>query len=228
MSGVTVQCTGLLQVYRIEGEEVTALDDIDLDVAGGERIAICGPSGSGKSTLTSILAGLRRPTAGRVRVGADELTAMSERQLLHWRGRGIGVVLQNPNRSILPYASAEQNVQFARRSRPRTDTFRPARELLSELGLAELAGFRVGRLSGGEQQRVSVAVAMATEPQLLVADEPTSQLDAVNRDRVVDLLLRVNQRFGTTLVVVTHDQAVAGRLPRQVTLAEGRVVAERA
>lgn len=222
--GVAVRCIELRQVYRIEGEEVTALADIDLDVAAGERIAVCGPSGSGKSTLTSILAGLRRPTAGRVRVGADELTAMSERQLLRWRGRGIGVVLQNPSRSLLPYASAEQNMYFARRSRPRADAIRPPRELLAELGLGELAGHRVGRLSGGEQQRVSVAVAMATEPQLLIADEPTSQLDAVNRDRVVDLLLLVNERFGTTVIVVTHDPAVAERLPRQVTLAEGRVV----
>ena len=222
--GVAVRCVELRQVYRIEGEDVTALADIDLDVAAGERIAVSGPSGSGKSTLTSILAGLRRPTAGRVRVGADELTAMSERQLLRWRGRGIGVVLQNPSRSLLPYASAEQNIYFARRSRPRADAIRPPRELLAELGLADLAGQRVGRLSGGEQQRASVAVAMATEPQLLIADEPTSQLDAVNRDRVVDLLLLVNERFGTTLIVVTHDPAVAERLPRQVTLAEGRVV----
>ena len=224
--GVAVRCIELRQIYRIEGEEVTALAGIDLAVAAGERIAVCGPSGSGKSTLTSILAGLRRPTAGRVRVGDDELTAMTERQLLRWRGRGIGVVLQNPSRSLLPYANAEQNVQFARRSRPRSETFRPARELLADLGLTDIAGHRVGRLSGGEQQRASVAVAMATEPQLLVADEPTSQLDAVNRDRVVDLLLRVNERFGTTLIVVTHDQAVADWLPRQVTLAEGRVVDE--
>jgi putative ABC transport system ATP-binding protein len=223
-SGVTVRCRELRQVYRIDGEAVTALADADLEVAAGEGIAISGPSGSGKSTLTSILAGLRRPTAGRVQVGADELTAMSERQLLRWRGRGIGVVLQNPSRSLLPYASPEQNVYFARRSRPRSERFRPARELLAELGLAELAGHRVARLSGGEQQRVSVAVAMATEPQLLVADEPTSQLDAVNRDRAVDLLLRVNEHFGTTLIMVTHDEAVAERLPRQVRLAEGRVV----
>ena len=133
---------------------------------------------------------------------------MSERQLLRWRGRGIGVVLQNPSRSLLPYASAEQNMYFARRSRPARGT----RQTASRTAGRTRPG-RARRPPGGTAFRRRAAacvggVAMATEPQLLVADEPTSQLDAVNWDRVVDLLLRVNERFGTTLIVVTHDPAV--------------------
>lgn len=217
---------GVSQTYHLDGEDVVALSDISIDLAAGERVALFGPSGSGKSTLLSLLAGLRRPTTGRIRLGDLDLTAMNERELLDARGRLIGVVVQNPGRSLLPYGTAEDNIRFAQRALPREHrrTLPPPGELLDELGLGALAGQRSGHLSGGEQQRLSIAVAVATRPALLLADEPTSQLDGHNRDLATELLVRVNERFGTTLAVVTHDPAVADAMHRRITLAEGRVV----
>ena len=224
--GVDVHCVDVEQVYRLDGQDVVAVADIQLDIDEGESIALFGPSGSGKSTLLSLLAGLRRPTQGAVWVGEHNVAEMPERQLLGLRGRQIGVVVQNPSRSLLPYGTAEDNILFARRATPRSEraALTPPGELLAALGLAALAGQPVARLSGGEQQRLSVAVAMAGEPRLLLADEPTSQLDSRNRDAVSELLQRVVATWGTTMVVVTHDPAVADVMHRQVTLAEGRIV----
>lgn len=228
LRGVPVRCAGVRQVYRLDGvsADVVAVDDVDLDIAAGESVALFGPSGSGKSTLTALLAGLRRPTAGEIWLGDTELSGMTEGALLRLRGQQIGVVVQNPSRSLLPYGTAEDNIRFAQRaagSSVRTGLPAP-RELLDSLGLAHLAGQRAGRLSGGEQQRLSVAVAMARIPRLLLADEPTSQLDASNRDLVIDLFRRVIDEFGTTLVVVTHDAVVADAMHRRITLHDGRVV----
>jgi ABC-type lipoprotein export system ATPase subunit len=228
MSGVTVRCTDVEQTYHVDGEDVTALIGVQLTIGAGEKVALFGPSGSGKSTLTALLAGLRRPTRGQVVVGDADLTDMSERALLRFRGRQVGIVLQNPSRSLLPYGTAVDNIEFARRALPRRARGRVGRpvDLLRQLGLEELAEQRVAQMSGGEQQRLSAAVAMATAPQLLLADEPTSQLDSPNRDRVVELLDRVGAEFGTTMVVVTHDPAVADGMQRRVTLADGRIVSD--
>lgn len=228
--GIDVRCVGVSQDFELDGEHVVALADVDLEVDAGQSVALFGPSGSGKSTLTALLAGLRRPSSGQVWLGDDELSALPERQLLRIRGRRIGVVVQNPSRSLLPYGTAEDNILFAQRGadRSRQSALVAPILLLRQLGLAELAGQRAGRLSGGEQQRLSIAVAMAGSPQLLLADEPTSQLDVRNRDRVVELLAYVTERFGTTVVAVTHDPVVADAMHRRITLAEGRVVADSA
>jgi ABC-type lipoprotein export system ATPase subunit len=226
LHGLPIRCSGVRQVYEVDGEEVIALHDIELDLTAGEAVALFGPSGSGKSTLTSLLAGLRRPTAGDIWLGADLLTRMTESELLTLRGQRIGIVLQNPSRSLLPYGTAEDNIRFAQRAmrRSRRDLLPTPIQLLEQLGLGQLAGQPAGRLSGGEQQRLSVAVAMACDPQLLLADEPTSQLDGHNRDLVVELLRQVHEHSGATLVVVTHDDVVAEAMTRRVTLAEGAIV----
>lgn len=226
MSGIEVRCEDVSQIYHVDGADVVALAGVTLHIAAGETVALFGPSGSGKSTLTALLAGLRRPSSGEVWVGEHDLARLPERALLRLRGEQIGIVLQNPGRSLLPYGTAEDNIAFARRALPRAVRGQLAEpvELLRRLGLAELAGHPVARLSGGEQQRLSVAVAMAGDPRLLLADEPTSQLDSGNRDRTVELIARVNAEFGTTVVLVTHDSAVADGQRRRVTLAEGRVV----
>ena len=223
-TGLAIYCEHLSHYYELDGYEVTALDNVEFSVAAGESVALLGPSGSGKSTLLSLLAGLLRPTSGQIYLGADDITVMSEPELLRLRGQRIGVVVQNPSRNLLPYGTAEQNISFAQRALRgyrRVDLLSPA-ELLAGLGLAELSGQRVSRMSGGEQQRLSVAVAMAGSPGLLLADEPTSQLDTANRDKVGDLLTRITASFGTTVVVVTHDPAVAAALGRSVTITEGR------
>jgi ABC-type lipoprotein export system ATPase subunit len=223
-TGLAINCRHLSHVYELDGEQVTALDDVEFSVSAGESVALLGPSGSGKSTLLTLLAGLLRPTSGEIYLGPDDITVMSQSELLQLRGQRVGVVVQNPSRNLLPYGTAEQNITFAQRALRgyrRSELQTPA-ELLHTLGLSELRGQRVSRMSGGEQQRLSVAVGMAGSPGLLLADEPTSQLDTTNRDKVIELLERVSQSFGTTVVVVTHDPAVAAALGRTVTITEGR------
>ncbi len=223
-SGLGVQCDRLRHVYEVDGAEVVALHDVDLTVRAGESVALLGPSGSGKSTLLTLLAGLLRPTSGRLFVGGDDTTRMSERELLDLRAQRIGVVVQGPGRNLLPYATAKDNVRFAQRAVRgfrREDLPDPV-ELLESLGLGALVDQPAGRMSGGEQQRLSVALAMASAPGLLLADEPTSQLDRASRDRVIEMLQTITGQFGTTLIAVTHDADVARTLGRIVTIVEGR------
>lgn len=225
MSGLRLRCEALHHRYAVEGNDVVALDDFSLEVGPGECLALLGPSGSGKSTLLTLLAGLLKPTAGRVLVGPHDVHGMTEAQLLGMRARDVGVILQNPGRNLLPYASAEANVRFAQlaaRSRRKAAELRP-RALLERLDLGRVARQPAGQLSGGEQQRLAVAVSLANGPGLLLADEPTSQLDGVNRDHVLDLLKAANSDFGTTLVVVTHDATVGEALDRTVVLRDGRI-----
>jgi len=223
-TGLAIECRHLTHVYELDGQQLTALDNVEFSVAAGESVALLGPSGSGKSTLLTLLAGLLRPTSGKIYLGADDITAMSQTELLHLRGQRVGVVVQNPSRNLLPYGTAEQNITFAQKALRgyRRADLQPPGDLLYQLGLEDLSGQRVSAMSGGEQQRLSVAVGMAGSPGLLLADEPTSQLDTSNRDRVVELLRRITESFGTTVVALTHDPAVAGALGRTVTITEGR------
>jgi len=227
MSGLEVRCDELRHVYQIDGEQLVALDGIDLTIAPGTTSAIIGPSGSGKSTLVNILAGLQRPTSGYVYIGDNELSAMSQTALLRIRAKRVGIAVQSPSRNLLPFADPFDNIRFAQRgprSFPgRSDLPDPAR-LLRDLGLADLASVPVDRLSGGERQRVALAVGMANHPGLLIADEPTSQLDSANRDRVVELLRHISTHFATTVVAVTHDPQVAAGLDRTIRLHEGRLL----
>jgi ABC-type lipoprotein export system ATPase subunit len=224
VTGVAVRCAGLTHVYRLpDGEQVTALRDISFTVPPGGRLAVLGPSGSGKSTLLTLLAGMQRPTAGQLWVGEDDLATLSERDLITLRGRRIATVVQNPGRNLLPYGTAADNIRFAQRPVPRRQRAtlpRPA-DLLEPLGLADLAGKRVARMSGGEQQRLAIAVGLARSPALLLLDEPTSQLDTHSRDRVIELLETLTMVSGCTLIAVTHDPAVAAELGRSVTLIDG-------
>jgi ABC-type lipoprotein export system ATPase subunit len=224
-AGLSLQCRALHHVYVVEETEVTALDRVDLVVRPGETVALLGPSGCGKSTLLSIVAGLQRPTSGQVLVGRDDVTAMTVPELLSLRSNRVGIVVQNPGRSLLPYATPEENIAFAQRgANPSRRAELPgAEELLEELGLSALAGQRVHAMSGGEQQRVAVAVALASAPGLLLADEPTSQLDDANRDSLVELLAQANSRYGTTVLTVTHDEEVAQAHRRYVRLRDGRI-----
>lgn len=227
-SGLPVRVEGVVHIYRSEGADVVALAGVDLDVQAGERVALLGPSGSGKSTLLSLLAGLLRPSAGTVRIGEHEVSAMTEAELVRLRGRALGVVLQGAGRNLLPYATAADNVALAQRAlpRPEREALPAPDELLEELGLADVARTPVAALSGGEQQRVAVAAAAATGPGVLLADEPTSQLDARARDDVLTLLDAVNERYGTTIIVVTHDAEVGARFGRAVAMRAGRVGSE--
>lgn len=222
-TGLALHCQELHHTYSAQTGDTVALDGVTLTVRAGETLAVLGPSGSGKSTLLAVFAGLLRPTSGQVYVGGDDMTLMSERELLALRAQRMGVVVQDPARNLLPYGTAEDNVRFAQRGVRgfRRATLPSAAELLEALDLSHLSRRPVGAFSGGEQQRLAVAMGMANSPGLLLVDEPTSQLDAVNRDAVVELIAAIGNRFGTTVVVVTHDPEVADRIGRTVTITQG-------
>jgi putative ABC transport system ATP-binding protein len=226
MSGVALRCEGVVHIYPGNGkdmDDVVALRGVDLEADAGEFIALLGPSGSGKSTVLGLLAGVLRPSAGRVLIGEHDIGRMAPRALSRLRGSLVGTVLQNPARNLLPYATVLQNVEFATAVNP--SPVMPD-ELLGQLGLAHLAHRVAGRMSGGEQQQVAIATAVGGGGRLLLADEPTSQLDVAGRDEVVDLLHQVNADLGVTVVVVTHDPHIARQSGRTVTIRDGRVGAE--
>jgi putative ABC transport system ATP-binding protein len=223
-AGIGVRCDGVVHIYPASGEgldDVVALRGIDLDVDAGEFVSLLGPSGSGKSTVLGLLAGMLRPSAGRVLIGPHDIGRMAPRALARLRGSVVALVLQNPSRNVLAYATVRQNIAFAAGPSGASPD-----ELLGQLGLGELAERVTGRLSGGEQQSVAIAAALSSGAQLVLADEPTSQLDAVSRERVMDLLAQVHAEFGRTVVLVTHDSTVAARSPRTVTIRDGRVGSE--
>jgi putative ABC transport system ATP-binding protein len=223
-----VRCDNLVHVYGTPGSEVAALRGVDLVVAEGETVALLGPSGAGKTTLLWHIAGLLRPTAGFVEVAGRRLAGMTPRELAALRLREVGVVLQNPGRNLLPYDTALGNLLFAQRPVRRSGAAkrRRAANLLESVGLGGHGQRIAGRLSGGEQQRLAVAVALANNPGLLLADEPTSQLDPGSAQAVLDLVKEANRETGTTVVAVTHDADVGTALGRTVTIRDGRVGAE--
>jgi ABC-type lipoprotein export system ATPase subunit len=223
-----IVCDNLVRIYSSEGVEVVALQGLDLLVDRGELIAIIGPSGSGKSTLLNILSGLDTPTAGLVRVGGQDLLAMGARDRLRYRRKVVGFVWQQTARNLLPYLTAAENVALpmslaGARRRQRADR---AGELLDLLGVAGCRGRRPAEMSGGEQQRVAIAVAVANAPEVLMADEPTGELDTATADEVFAALRTVNTTLGITMVVVTHDPSVTGQVQRTVAIRDGRTSSE--
>ena len=223
-----IACDRLVRIYAAEGIEVQALQGLDLLVAGGELTAIVGASGSGKSTLMNILAGLDSPTAGRARVAGHDLASMTPRDRLGYRRAVVGFLWQQTARNLLPYLTARQNVmlpmRFAgMRRRPRA---RRAAELLDMLGVAYCAGRTPAQMSGGEQQRASIATALANGPRVLLADEPTGELDSATAREVFAALQTVNAELGVTVLIVTHDPAVSSEVRRTVAIRDGRTSTE--
>jgi ABC-type lipoprotein export system ATPase subunit len=207
---------------------VVALRGVDLDVEPGEMVALLGPSGMGKSTVMRLIAGLMTPSAGAVHVGDVRLDRMNPSQRRALRGTLIGYVAQGTSPNLLPYATAAQNLWFAQHGARTRGTSPPSspEELLDELGLGAVADQQVARLALGQQQQVAVACGLACGPGLLLADEPTSQLSGSAASTVIDMLHRVNRGLGTTVILVTHDRAVADRFARTVVIRDGRVGSE--
>ena len=225
---VIVRCENLVQIYGTEGRQVTALRGVDLTVTEGESVALLGPSGAGKSTLLWLLAGLLRPSAGLVEVCGVTVGELKPAEARNMRLRDIGIVMQNPGSNLIPHETVAGNVLFAQTPTRRTRSAERRRSLalLAAVGLDRLARRTAGRLSGGEQQRLAVAVALANGPRLLLADEPTSQLDHSSGALVTDLLRAASRDLGTTVIVVTHDQQVGQAFGRTVTIRDGKVGAE--
>ncbi|ATL31019.1 ABC transporter ATP-binding protein [Streptomyces formicae] len=223
-----VVCDNLVRVYRTDEVEVQALQGLDLVIGDGECVALVGASGSGKSTLLSILSGLDLPTAGRAKVAGHDLLAMGRRERLGYRRRTVGFVWQQTGRNLLPYLTALENValpmKYARV--PHRSRRERAAELLDVLGVAYCRDRRPAELSGGEQQRVAVAVATANSPRVLLADEPTGELDTASGADVFAALRRANEELGATVLVVTHDPLVSDQVRRTVRIRDGRTSTE--
>ena len=223
-----IVCDNLVKIYQQEDIEVIALQGLDLVVQQGEFVAIVGASGSGKSTLLGVLAGLVSPTAGSARVGGHDLLEMSVRDRTRFRRHEVGFVWQQTAKNLVPYLSAEENVALPMRlsGQPRRARRVFARHLLDQVGLGDRYDHLPAQLSGGEQQRVAIATALANGPRVIFADEPTGELDSETADEVVGVLREVNRRDGVTIVVVTHDHTLAGQTDRTVLIRDGRTSTE--
>ena len=224
--GLGVRCLGVVHLYRtFEGHDVVALQGVDLSIRPGERVAFLGPSGSGKSTLLTLLGGIQRPSAGRIFLGDAEISRLPEPELARLRSRRVSTMLQGATRNLLPYATARQNIAFARLALSSAERKQavPDRDLLARVGLSAVADQVVSTMSGGQRQRLALACAVSTGPQLLLADEPTSQLSHEDRDAVIRLIHELGDELGTTIVVVTHQPEVAATFPRTITMKGGRV-----
>ena len=223
-----IVCENVVKIYKVADLEVVALQGLDLLVDEGDLIAIVGASGSGKSTLQNILGGVDLPTAGRVSVAGLDLTSLSERERTLYRRRVVGFVWQQTSRNLLPYLTAAENIELpmtleglGRRRRGQR-----VRALLELVGLGERARHRPDALSGGEQQRVAVAIALANEPSVLLADEPTGELDSENANQLFETLRAVNRELGVTVVVFTHDPLVSEQVRRTIGIRDGRSATE--
>ncbi|WP_030934629.1 ATP-binding cassette domain-containing protein [Streptomyces sp. NRRL S-646] len=225
-----ITCDRLVRIFTTDGTEVQALQGLDLLVHEGELMALVGASGSGKSTLMNILAGLDTPTAGTARVAGHNLLTMTAKDRLTYRRTTVGFVWQQTSRNLLPYLTAAQNIALpmqltsARKER-RLHTER-ALELMELLDVADCRDRRPHQMSGGQQQRVAIAVALANKPAVLLADEPTGELDSHTAEQVFAAFRTANEHLGTTIVIVTHDQAVAGEVRRTVAIRDGRTSTE--
>jgi len=227
-AGSLIVCDNLVRIYQVENIEVQALQGLDLLVEPGEMVAIVGASGSGKSTLLNVLSGLDVPTAGRARVGEWDLLRMTAAQRLVYRRKVVGFIWQQTARNLFPYLTAAENVALPLAFTGSSSRARNARalELLDTLGVGGKAKRLPGEMSGGEQQRVAIAVALANEPQVLFADEPTGELDSASGDQVFEALRSANTDLGTAVVIVTHDPEVSGQVQRTVAIRDGRTSSE--
>ena len=224
MNLVMISVRGLSMRFTSGGAAVDVLADISLDVLPGQFLAVAGPSGSGKSTLLGLVAGLDQPTAGRITVAGVDITRLGEDALARFRRDTIGYVFQSYH--LIPTLTALENVAVPLELAGEPDALDRAGALLAEVGLAGRAHHYPVQLSGGEQQRVAVARAVCRRPRLLLADEPTGNLDSATGKQIIELLVDLHRNLGSTLVLVTHDGALAAHADRVVTLRDGRIVSD--
>ncbi|MFD0681694.1 MULTISPECIES: ABC transporter ATP-binding protein [unclassified Paenibacillus] len=220
-----IHCDNLVKIYKVADLEVVALQGLDLHVQPGELMAIIGNSGSGKSTLLNMLGGLDRPSAGQLHVDGKDLLKFNEKDLVKYKRETVGFVWQNNARNLIPYLTALENVELpillqGKRKRER------ALELLEAVGLGHRIKNRLNELSGGEQQRVAIAIALANSPKMLLADEPTGSVDTKMANQILDLFRDLNRRLGLTVVIVTHDPLLAKKVDRVVAIRDGKTSSE--
>jgi len=226
--GPHVDCVGLFKIFKTSDLEVVALRGLELTVNYGEIVAIVGASGSGKSTLLNILAGYDFPSAGSVQVGSHNLLQMTEREAVIYRRYEVGFIWQQASQNLFPYLSAIENIQLPMMisNMSRNERQSESERLLEVVGLANRRDHKPIELSGGEQQRVSIAVALSNSPSLLLADEPTGELDEESGHDVLDLMNTVNREIGTTIIIVTHDPLIYSSVHRAITIKDGKTSTE--
>ena len=231
---VMIECDSLVKIYKTKDIEVLALQGLDLTVKRGELMAIIGNSGSGKSTFLNMIGGLDRPSAGKLYVDGRNLFQMTEEELVEYKRSTVGFVWQNNARNLLPYLSAWENVMTPMlfmegkdEIHSEEDKKKRALELLKLVGLEHRRDSKLNQLSGGEQQRVAIAIALANNPRLLLADEPTGAVDRKTADDILDMFRRLNEELGITIVIVTHDKELAKKVNRVISIRDGKTSSER-
>lgn len=221
-----IVCENLIKVYKTVDSEVVALQGLDLTVKEGELMAIIGNSGSGKSTLLNMIGGLDYPTAGKLLVDGKDLFKMNKKQMVRYKRETVGFVWQNNARNLIPYLTAVENVEITMNLTGRFRQRRRALELLDMVNMKHRSNNKLNQLSGGEQQRIAIAIALANNPKVLLADEPTGSVDTKTSDEILDLFKELNKKLGITVVIVTHDRLLEKKVNRVVAIRDGKTSSE--
>lgn len=222
-------CENLVKIYRTKETEILALQGLDLTINQGDLVGIIGNSGSGKSTLLNMLGGLDKPTAGTILVDGQDLLKFNDRDLVEYRRNTVGFVWQNVARNLLPYLTATENIELVMRLKHRRfkeEHRKWGKELLHMVGLSGRADNKLSELSGGEQQRVAIGIALANQPKLLLADEPTGAVDTQTSDQILQVFRDVNEQLGVTVVIVTHDMSLSRKVDRIIAIRDGKTSSE--
>jgi len=221
-----ISCENLVKIYKATDIEVVALQGLDLTVKKGEMMAIIGNSGSGKSTLLNMLGGLDRPSAGKLYVNGLDLLKLSTRQMVKYKLETVGFVWQNNARILIPYLTALENIELPLILSGKADRRKQALEILDMVGLSNKRNSKLNQLSGGEQQRIAICIAIANNPKLILADEPTGSVDSKTTDLILDVFRELNRNLGITIVLVTHDRQLSKKVDRVVAIRDGRTSSE--
>ena len=222
-----IECDNLVKIYKTKDLEVLALQGLDLLVKRGELMAIIGNSGSGKSTFLNMIGGLDRPSAGKLYVDGKDLFRMNEKELVEYKKKTVGFVWQNNARNLLPYLTAYENIMTPMLFSDEKNKGDRVMELLDMVRLSHRKNSKLSQLSGGEQQRIAIAIALANRPKLLLADEPTGSVDRNTSDYILDMFRRLNEELGITIVIVTHDKTLTKKVNRVVSIRDGKTSSER-
>ena len=221
-----IECDNLVKIYKSKDIEVLALQGLDITIEEGELMAIVGNSGSGKSTFLNMIGGLDKPTAGKLFVDGKNLFTMTEKELVDYKRKTVGFVWQNNARNLLPYLTAIQNIQMPMIFDNPEDKEKRAAELLGLVGLSDKKDSKLSQLSGGEQQRIALAIALANKPKILLADEPTGSVDSKTGNYILDVFRKVNKEWGITVVIVTHDMELTKKVNRVISIRDGKMSSE--
>ena len=226
MSEDIIRCENLVKIYKTKDLEVLALQGLEINIAAGELMAIIGNSGSGKSTFLNMIGGLDRPSAGSLFVDGKDLFKLNEKELVEYKRSTVGFVWQNNARNLVPYLSALDNIQLPMIFNKGQDRKAKALELLELVGMSHKKYNKLSQLSGGEQQRIAIAIALANNPKILLADEPTGSVDAKTANYILDVFRELNRSLGLTIVIVTHDRMLSKKVNRVVAIRDGKTSSE--